>query len=754
MSTSHVCNSRHCRPIELCDFDRYFQKLSTSDSSSQAAIASKSNGKSQQGPAQQKKPDVKDEEDQKDAEKSDDEDSDDGNMKRPAFFDGKYATSTALGSGGTGVKIRVNRFNINDDLSLKSLYVYKIRLPKYNNRPVKNSNVKTIMIEKILKDQQPWSASYIADKIFTDWECLIFTKEKLEQLSSGPVNTTADGTILADFDFRNQASSATAPAEQMQAEIRLLNELNLSEFRAYLNGNKQADYDFSQHVRAFNIMARHFAANKSSIFRAGRNRIFSATTRDVEVLPSKLIARGGFFNSVRPANSGYQLHLNTTAATFYPADTLVRFLEGHFGDDFNKQSSQLPHQIKQAIRNLQVRYMYTPPDATNQSTRSRLINNPVAEGCRLKRVNGFGKSASNEKFHLNGKETSVQDHFNNHVMRPAHPVQHPNLPVVNVGATNEAGSKVYVPMEFLKIEPGQSLRTTVPQGDMDKMAKVSRKVPSKNVSDIQGEGMHLLRRADLHTKQILDVAPHMMEIHGRILAPPTIRYRQPVKSPDLQKMGQGKWGLQNKTFNVAGDLGHLFVIQVGHGAPMTKQSATDLVTALKQYGIKCSGEMYFQRVQSASIDKLNTACSSMDVPEGKPVLVVLPKKSLDEYALVKLWGDNIRGVHTICLTWDNADFESDDGGFRANLALKFNAKLGGQNHVLANTSALHGSKGSTMVVGADVTHPGSSSVQYCPSIAAVVASTNRDCVKFPGSMRLQRGKTEVRVTCRNTTSFN
>ena len=48
-----------------------------------------------------------------------------------------------------------------------------------------------------------------------------------------------------------------------------------------------------------------------------------------------------------------------------------------------------------------------------------------------------------------------------------------------------------------------------------------------------------------------------------------------------------------------------------------------------------------------------------------------------------------------------------------------------------------------MVVGIDVTHPGIAAVRDTPSVAAVVASVDRDCVQFPASLRLQEPKKEV-----------
>lgn len=48
----------------------------------------------------------------------------------------------------------------------------------------------------------------------------------------------------------------------------------------------------------------------------------------------------------------------------------------------------------------------------------------------------------------------------------------------------------------------------------------------------------------------------------------------------------------------------------------------------------------------------------------------------------------------------------------------------------------------TMIVGADVTHPGKS-LDNCPSMAAVVATNDHRSGHYLGSARLQKGKQEV-----------
>ena len=47
-------------------------------------------------------------------------------------------------------------------------------------------------------------------------------------------------------------------------------------------------------------------------------------------------------------------------------------------------------------------------------------------------------------------------------------------------------------------------------------------------------------------------------------------------------------------------------------------------------------------------------------------------------------------------------------------------------------------KKSTMMVGIDVTHPGMGTQEGTPSIAAVVASVDKQFVQFPASLRIQQ----------------
>ena len=112
------------------------------------------------------------------------------------------------------------------------------------------------------------------------------------------------------------------------------------------------------------------------------------------------------------------------------------------------------------------------------------------------------------------------------------------------------------------------------------------------------------------------------------------------------------------------------------------------------------------------------------------------------YEGVKHLCDLYLTVPTVCMRASNV---KDPGGRLqkfANVALKFNTKLGGVNHKLEENSTAFKllTKEPTMLVGMDVTHPSPGSMKGTPSICAVVASMDDRFVHFPAGLSIQRNK--------------
>jgi hypothetical protein len=113
------------------------------------------------------------------------------------------------------------------------------------------------------------------------------------------------------------------------------------------------------------------------------------------------------------------------------------------------------------------------------------------------------------------------------------------------------------------------------------------------------------------------------------------------------------------------------------------------------------------------------------------------------YNRVKYLGDVRCGIHTVCSLDAKVAKEKGRDQYLANISLKVNCKLLGVNHsVDASKLGIIGD-GKTMVVGIDVTHPSPGSLSNAPSVAAVVASTDRLLGQFPCELSVQEGRKEM-----------
>lgn len=114
------------------------------------------------------------------------------------------------------------------------------------------------------------------------------------------------------------------------------------------------------------------------------------------------------------------------------------------------------------------------------------------------------------------------------------------------------------------------------------------------------------------------------------------------------------------------------------------------------------------------------------------------------YSRVKHAGDVKVGIHTVCVVGSKfAQFDNKQVQKFANVALKFNLKLGGINQLAESTGLGIINEDKTMVVGVDVTHPSPSSASNAPSIAGMVASVDKRLGQWPADLRIQESHKEM-----------
>ena len=168
--------------------------------------------------------------------------------------------------------------------------------------------------------------------------------------------------------------------------------------------------------------------------------------------------------------------------------------------------------------------------------------------------------------------------------------------------------------------------------------------------------------------------------------------------------------------------------------------------ALRINGIDASLARGARRIDRSEIEKTFSEFGSVQTAKPELIFVIFPKEDTALYNVVKYQGDIVHGIHTVCVVGSKFSKPGRDGydlQYFANVALKFNLKMGGVNQVLDSSKLGIVGEGRTMIVGIDVTHPSPGSADTAPSVAGVVASINKNLGQWPAVLKIQDGRKEM-----------
>lgn len=301
------------------------------------------------------------------------------------------------------------------------------------------------------------------------------------------------------------------------------------------------------------------------------------------------------------------------------------------------------------------------------------------------------------------------------------------------------------------------------------MLRVACQKPDVNLDLIRGEGFSRLAitSGSPHGTMknfgiTIDDQPAV--IPARILPPPGISYAKGRANPR-----DGSWNILDVKFHRGGNMNRWAALVVreqkipplwtgGEDANMWKFMQTfaekcrsaGMTLAPQRCAIRPTallkpydGERDPSR--SEAVEEIRKHMRDLANANPRPtfILVLLQNRDNYIYPAIKRIGDMELGIHTVCMQLDKATVEGKQDQYFSNVALKVNTKLGGINHKLDDKDLKWLRERKTMVVGADVTHPGPTSAYGTPSIAAVVASIDPDFVQYPAGLRLQASRQEV-----------
>ncbi|KAJ3986516.1 Piwi domain-containing protein [Lentinula detonsa] len=489
-------------------------------------------------------------------------------------------------------------------------------------------------------------------------------------------------------------------------------------------------YDSLPLISALNLVIQQHAVRTG--VRVGKNKYFFPTSSQGFNLSPGITAFQGFYASVRPTYNQLMVNVNACMTAFIEpgnlADALLAFSRNSRG-----AMPTLPQALMKKVRvtthHLGYKRRYNIRNIATTTARNTTFSHSK-----------YGKISVEEYF------------FKEYKIRLKHAT---DLPVI------DTGTKRYVPAELCEIEPGQPFRGKLDETQTSQMIKVACNRPIVNAEAIVGDGFQKL---GLHpstspsTGFDIQVSQKMTEIPGRQLPAPQLNYRA-----GNARVDNGGWNILDVKFHRGAQIPSWSVLVVRDGQNVF-QGPDDLRLRGLVQGfaakMRKSGMTLPQSPPSLLLVDLpppnqdpsrilalneirRTFKEHIEKAQGrKPafVLVLLSRRDNYIYPGIKRIGDVELGVHTVHMQLSKVvDKEPNkQDQYFSNVALKVNTKLGGINHKLDDVAMRWLRKNTTMMVGIDVTHRGPDSKQGTPSIAAVVASVDRDFVQYHASMRIQQ----------------
>ncbi|KAJ6094939.1 hypothetical protein N7467_002452 [Penicillium canescens] len=176
-----------------------------------------------------------------------------------------------------------------------------------------------------------------------------------------------------------------------------------------------------------------------------------------------------------------------------------------------------------------------------------------------------------------------------------------------------------------------------------------------------------------------------------------------------------------------------------------KPTIDTLTKTLRETGINAVNCIRGQHTVVNDVERgIDTAIHTFTCSPSPPtfILVILPAADSGIYNQVKYVCDVKESLLNMCVVANKFAKPNSDQNF-ANVALKFNPKLGGRNQFLESSKLRLLSEGKIMVVGIDVTHPSPGSSSQAPSVAGIAASADRNLAPWLVGLKIQTDRQEM-----------
>jgi eukaryotic translation initiation factor 2C len=677
--------------------------------------------------------------------------------------DPRFPPRPGFGTQGRTVTLWANHLHMAFQGDLH-LFRYNVEiLPDQSGRRPAGKKARRI-VQQLLEEHLPQYGRNVA----TDFKSNLISRKEIDLIEEG-----------YDILYRNEYEEEPGPnAKTYKIRLQFTGALTVSELMNYLTSTGFGALFGSKEeiIQALNIVLGHHPKAAFHIASVGANKHYQIPTDNSDKfdLGAGLLALRGFFVSVRAATARVMVNVQVKNAAFYndgPLEMVMRAFMGENGGSKVKLANflkrvtiditHLTSKNKQGQRVPRVKMiesLATPNDGQGSSSP------PV--------VSNFGAGPRDVKFYLNGGDDdkrqspkgkkggkpsgpspqgeliSVYDYFKREYNIT---ITDTALPVVNVG--NRQNPR-YLPAQVCHVLPGQPSRSKLSSGQTQKMIRFAVRKPVENANSIVSSGVQLLgfdpTNSTLETFGI-SVNPKLTAVPARVLNSPSVRYG----GNQVASTRFGSWNMQNIQFSTKSNLPYWTYLWISSQDgrdqwrdPSELKYTIDAFTAmLRASGVNAQDCVPGLRITvnpgnvEAEVDNAIRRFAGNNNPP-QMILVILPFADTTIYNRVKYACDVKEGLLNVCVTAQKFG-KPNNSQYFANVALKFNLKLGGRNQFLDNNKLGLLAEGKTMVVGIDVTHPSPGSSSKAPSVAAIVSSIDQWLAQWPADLQLQQARQEM-----------
>lgn len=607
--------------------------------------------------------------------------------------------------------------------------------------------------------------------VATEWKSMIIAKKSLG---------FPDGH---EFEISYSEEGHDEPLENAKKYIiRVVSPLSfsVSDFINHLSSiNVNSAFVHSlETIQVLNAVFGHFPQSHDGVVSVGQNRHFASKPDGIGFhswdLDGGLVSLRGYFQSVRPATGGLILNVNAVHGVFFEPLRLD-YLFAKLGPNNKKGLADKLRGTRIGQLHLPAKKSKTGKEIPNMKSIWGLAVPGDGKGTKDEhppQVKTYGAGPKDVKFWLSdrvppgdskpapkGGNTlpvntyiSTFDYFKSKYPQVS---LNPNNPVLNVGSSMRPN---YLPAEACQMLPGQPVKRRLNANQTQEMIKFACRTPSQNATSVVQDGKNVL---SLNQNPILSnfemsVSKSLMTVVARILNPPAVKY----SGAGSLTPRNGSWNMINVKFHTGTSLGPwtciMFPVQGRRDIDVSnmRSHVQAFQAQLSAAGINANE---FMAPDPATAELINGDREKNDQrikavfrqihdrnPRPRFVLCILPKNDPAIYNSIKTVADTKAGIHTVCCVSSKFTKQQRQEQYFGNVALKFNLKAGGINHILEPTKLGIVSEGKTMVVGVDVTHPSPGSREGAPSVAGIVASVDKYLGQWPSQFSIQaKSRTEM-----------